>query len=63
MKKKLKDITIGEYMAVCNKAYEEGGNCEDCPLVGYVQTRPYCRVMFKDESDLDAEIEMEEEKK
>ena len=66
MKKKLKDITIGEYMAVCKKICDEGRSCKDCPFEGYFSPYNHCRVMYREgnnEENLDTEIEMEEEKK
>ena len=67
MKKKLKDITIGEYMAVCKRMCDEDRSCKDCPFSA--QTRPNfyeCRIMYVEgysQKALEAEIEMEEEKK
>ena len=67
MKKKLKDITIGEYMAVCKKTCDEGKSCKDCRF--RAQTRPKfyeCRVPHVEgysQEAMEYEIEMEEENK
>ena len=66
MKKKLKDITIGEYMAVCKRMCDEGKSCMDCPFEDKFSPYHYCRVNYHEgdnEDNLDTEIEMEEEKK
>lgn len=66
MKKKLKDITIGEYMAVCKKTCDEDKSCKDCPFG--VQTRPYfyeCRVPYVEgysQEAMEHEIEIGNEK-
>ena len=67
MKKKLKDITIGEYMTVCKKTCDEGKSCKDCQFSA--QTRPKfyeCRVPYVEgysQEAMEYEIEMEEENK
>ena len=66
MKKKLKDIAIGEYMAVCKRMCDEGKSCMDCPFEDKFSPYHYCRVNYHEgnnEENLDTEIEMEEEKK
>lgn len=66
MKKKLKDITIGEYMAVCQKTCDEGKSCRECPFEGYFEPYHHCRVVYHDghnEENLETEIEIEEENK
>lgn len=66
MKKKLKDITIGEYMAVCKRICDEGRSCGGCPFEDKFSPYHYCRVNYQEwhnEENLETEIEMEEEKK
>lgn len=63
MKKKLKDITIGEYMAVCQKMCDEDRSCKDCPFEGYFEPYHRCRVVYHDgnnEENLETEIEIDE---
>lgn len=54
MKKKIKDVTIGEIREICSKK-----NCMDCPFAQFVTMGEECPITNIRNEDLETKVEVE----